>query len=359
MSHLSKLSFLALAGAGALLASSPATALTQDEISLYTGADRQQVLEEGSKKENALVWYCTMRVDEGCRPITAAFIKKYPHVKADYISAESEEILQRTMAERRANSVRADVALASIADGFKAPGLAQAFKSPQMAGFDPQMMDPDGYWISTRTTWMGFAWNTQKISSADAPHKWDDLINPKYKSKMFWASSAGQGAPRVITQIRVMYGEDKAMDYLKKLQANDIRTAPGAVGAQIAGITTGEYPIIIGMGPHQVSPLKANGQPLDADNPDPAIAKSSAMAVIKGAPHPYTAILFADFILSQQGQQAISDAGYNPTRLDVKPNPDNAWFQPNLNGKKEILLPGDKENAYNEKSSEIYRDMFR
>ena len=147
---------------------------------------RQQVLEEGSKKENALVWYCTMRVDEGCRPITAAFMKKYPHVKADYISAESEEILQRTMAEKRANSIRADVALASIADGFKAPGLAQAFKSPQMSGFDPQMMDPDGYWISTRTTWMGFVgcWRATRACSWAIPalirywHCWTNTPRP-------------------------------------------------------------------------------------------------------------------------------------------------------------------------------------
>lgn len=343
----------------AFVGAAPAAAATQDEISNYTKPDRQQMLEEGAKKEGAMVWYCSLRVDVGCRPVQDAFMKKYPFIKADHVAGQAEQIMQRSLAEARAKNVHVDVMTSSIADNLVGTDIPQKFTTPEAAAFDPQMIDKNGMWAQIRNTWNGIAWNTTRISSAEAPQNWEDLINPKYKDKLFWQSGLAQGAPRVITHFRLMWGEDKALEFMKKLQANNVRTAPGDAGAMVVGLLSGEYTIMVGQPIHQIAPDKVKGAPVDGTNPDPALAKSSAMALLKGAPHPHAAMLFVDFILSEDGQKELGKAGYNPTRKGVSPLPENAWFQPNLNGKREIALPTNEDEKMYPKSLEYYQTMFR
>ena len=342
-----------------VIAASSAAALTQDEISNLTGANRQSTLEDGAKKEGGLSYYCTLRVDSGCRPLTAAFQKKYPFLKTEYVSLASEGILQRALAESRAKSVHVDVMLASVADSLKGTGIPQKFSSPEFAAYDPRLIDPNGMWVSFRTSWNGIAWNTNLIKQGEGPQTWEALADPKYKGKLFWASGSASGAPRVITHFRAMWGDDKTIEFLKKLQAQDVRTAPGNSGAVMAGITAGEFPIMIGHPIDQVATDMLTGAPVGGVNPDPALARTSALALLAGAPHPHAAMLFIDYILSKEGQQVVSDIGYNPTRPGVNLNPDLQWLRPDINGKKEILLPTETENQMNDKSVEIYQSMFR
>ena len=57
-----------------------------------------------------------------------------------------------SLAEARANNVKADVMMASVADSLQGTGIPQKFWSPEFAAFDPQVIDPEGYWVSWRTT---------------------------------------------------------------------------------------------------------------------------------------------------------------------------------------------------------------
>ena len=166
--------FVALALAWA----APAAALTKQEIALLPDAGRQAILEQGAKSEGALVWYSTMPTDSASRPITNLFMKKYPFLKAEFVSAASEEIVQRSQAEFRARSVRVDIMTASVADSLGKTGLIQKFRSPETAKLPAQYVDPEGFWVSIRTIWTGVGWNTKRVSAADAPKTWEDLANP-------------------------------------------------------------------------------------------------------------------------------------------------------------------------------------
>ncbi len=50
--------------------------VTVAELPLYNGADRQQILEEGAKKEGTLLLYTSGIVNQSVRPVTDAFQKK-------------------------------------------------------------------------------------------------------------------------------------------------------------------------------------------------------------------------------------------------------------------------------------------
>lgn len=62
-----------LFSAAAGLFSSPAKALTQDEVSNLSGPEREKILIEGARKEGKMLWYTSMIVDQAVRPMVAGF----------------------------------------------------------------------------------------------------------------------------------------------------------------------------------------------------------------------------------------------------------------------------------------------
>src|SRR5437016_493745 len=79
---------VAVIAAAAVLCSPVAHGLTTDEILNYKGPDRQRVLEEGARREGTVVIYSGMIVNQLLRPLTEAFEKKYPFIKARYLRAD-------------------------------------------------------------------------------------------------------------------------------------------------------------------------------------------------------------------------------------------------------------------------------
>src|SRR5205823_4356610 len=77
------------------------------DIYLYQGADREQRLVEGAKKEGQVVFYSTMTVQDG-RALAAAFERRYG-VKVTHWRASAEKIVQRALMETRSGRYDADV----------------------------------------------------------------------------------------------------------------------------------------------------------------------------------------------------------------------------------------------------------
>ena len=163
----------------------------------------------------------------------------------------------------------------------------------------------------------------------------------------------------MITHFRMLYGEEKAMDFLTKLRANDIRTVAGDAGSWVVGILSGEYPIFVGQPVGQIAPDKAKGAPVDGINPTPAATRTSAMAVMAGAPHPYAAMLFTDFILSVPGQELLVASQHSPTRPGVPVPEGDKWFTPTSTNQRELVLTTVKEAEMHPRSQELYQQMFR
>ena len=262
----------------------------------------------------------------------------------------------RAIAEYRAKNVQVDLIAASTADSFKGTNVTQKFFSPHLADYPKNYIDPDGRWISWRSTYNAIAWNTNLVK--EGPQTWESLADPKFKGKLYWSDSNGSGAPDVITRFRVMMGEEGALTFLKRLQAQDIRTAPGDVGVVHAGLLAGEYPIVIGHPAQQIAISKEKGAPISGVQPEPTMTRSSAIAVLSEPPHPYAAMLLLDFLLSKDdGQRVLSELSYIPAHPKAVIAESLRWIMPN--GKKELVLPTDVENGMAEKSTNLYREMFR
>src|SRR3954452_15473981 len=134
----------------AIMATPPtgaAYAQSAEDILLYRGADREQKLIEGAKKEGQVVIYAAMIVNQAMRPIAEKFGKKYPFLKLTYWRADSEDIVQKASAEVRANNLVADV-IEGTGAGEQAvqAGIVQPYFTPVLASYPEMYRDPNAMW---------------------------------------------------------------------------------------------------------------------------------------------------------------------------------------------------------------------
>jgi ABC-type Fe3+ transport system substrate-binding protein len=343
-----------------VLWSQPGLALTQDEIAKLKEPERQKVLEAEARKEGEVAVYSANILDQVGQPIIDGFEKKYPYLKVRYTRLDTGDIMQRLLAETRAKSVRADVVVGDIAAAMKKAGLAQSFNSPLLAEYPDNYVDPDHTWVAVRSSWQGIAWNTKQVSDAEAPRTWEAALDPKWKGKLVWSSTLETGAPRLIGHLRATWGEEKAMDYLHKLRAQEIRTVAGSIRTVLDQIIAGEFAVGLSMAMHHIAISKAKGAPVDGVSPEPVLTKTGTMHYVKGAPHPSAGMLYFDYMLTKDGGQLVyRDAQYNPAHPGLSPLPEMRWIQPKLNGKKEFVMSQDIENEMTRTSNDIYRQIFR
>jgi iron(III) transport system substrate-binding protein len=64
--------------------------------------------------------------------------------------------------------------------------------------------------------------------------------------------------------------------------------------------------------------LKRKGGPIEWVAVEPIIVRPQAIGVAKNAPHPNAALLFADFVLSPDGQSLLESMGRSPVSTKIK-----------------------------------------
>jgi iron(III) transport system substrate-binding protein len=344
-----------------VLTATGASAQSSDDILTYTGPDRTQRLIEGAKRERQVTYYSAMIVNQALRPLTAAFQKKYPFIKMSYWRGDSEDIHTRITAEMRANKLVADVVEGTgIGELAVKAGIAQPAWSPQIAGIPELRRDPRQLWAPTRMSYFGIAYNTRLVPAGAAPKTYEDLLDPKWKGKMAWPALTPIGAPLFITNLRLAWGEDKALAYLRKLRTqNIINFGAGNPRTLVDRVIAGEYPIAVQIFAHHPLISAGKGAPVAAQLLPPVASASGSIVIPKGSRHPHTALLLRDFLLSKEGQEILAAAEYLPVRADVEPVPQIAPIVPSKAGVDENFVTPENLNAYTESSAKIVEDLFR
>lgn len=343
------------------LCAGSASAQNPNDILHYKGADRQQKLIEGARKEGQVVLYSSMIVNQGVRPIADKFSKKYPFVKISYWRADSEDVAQKLSAEVRANNVIADVfegtGLGELAVGAN---LTQAYSTPAIDAYPATLRDPAGMWTPTRLSYFSIAYNTRLVPENKTPKTYEDLLDPQWKGKISWRIGSATGTPLFITNLRLAWGEEKARAYFEKLKEQKlVNFGSGSARTLVDRVIAGEYPIALNIFAHHPLISRAKGAPVNSQLFDPTPSTAATMGVVKGAKHPYAALLLIDYILSKEGQEILRGADYFPADPAVAPMPMLAPVVPRLAGVPENFIGPDKLIKYTESSEEIYRQLFR
>src|SRR5258707_6891425 len=157
---------------------------TAADVGLYSGRDRLSKLVEGAKKEKELNLYTSAQSDD-MGALVAAYEKKYG-VTVNVWRASSEKVLQRAVAEARANRNTVDIVETNgpEMESLHREKVLQLVKSPHHADLIAPAIRPHGEWVGTRLNVFVQAYNTQAVRKQDLPKTWEDLLDPKWKGKL-------------------------------------------------------------------------------------------------------------------------------------------------------------------------------
>ena len=291
--------------AGTALAQHPAT---------FEGPDRDARLLAGAKKEGELVIYTSAQADD-IGLVAKAFEQKYG-VKVTMWRASSEKVLQRALAEAKANRHAVDLAETNgpELEMLHRESLAQAVKSPHLADIIPAAKQPHGEWVGTRLNVFALAYNTKAVKKDELPKSYDDLAQPRWKGRLGIEADDTEWLAGVLQQI----GEQKGIELFRDIvQKNGISVRRGHTLLTNL-VASGEVPLALTVYNYKAEQLKNQGAPIDWFAIGRAVARPNGAAVMKRAPHPHAAVLFYDFELSEEGQRILAKRDFVPTNRKVE-----------------------------------------
>jgi len=336
-----------LAGASMVLiagALSAAQARTVEEIINYRGADRQQMLIEGAKKEGQVLWYSSVTAKYVLEPMKKAFQKKYPFIKYRYFRATSRKVNQKVFSEMRAGVLAADVISGS---GTTTPlikaGVPIPFYSPAMEAFPKEYLHPQNLYLPTRFSYFSFTYNTKEIKPADVPKSYDDLLDPKWRGKMGWnVTSNSSGSAIMIINMLTTRGRPATEKYLEALAKQNIQSLSGSGRSVVNKVARGAIQIGLGTFAHHGIISASKGAPVKSVPLDPVPGVVATIMVAKSVKNPHAAMLLIDFYVGKEGQTLLKQQKYLPARPDIAPLKVLQKISPKYVGMKENFVSPDK-----------------
>ncbi len=285
---------------------------TPKDLYLYRGADREQRLIEGAKKEGTLVLYSTTTVKDAA-VITAAFEKKYG-IKATHWRAGQDKLVQRVIQESRAGRYEVDMIETDAAhmEMLHREQLLEEFDSPSFKHLPPVAFPKHRRYVASRFAFFVMAYNTKLVPPDQVPDSYGDLLDPKWKGKLCIEATDIEWFASVVKAM----GEEKGLAYFRKLAAQkpEMRQSHILVAELVAA---GEIPIVLTAYNNNVETLKKKGAPVEWKPLPPTFGRTTSIGLHKRAPHPHAALLFADFLLSDEGQGIIKDLNRVPVSTTV------------------------------------------
>ncbi|HEY7167964.1 MAG TPA: extracellular solute-binding protein [Candidatus Binatia bacterium] len=274
------------------------------DLANYRGADREEMLKAGARKEGKLVWYTTLTAH---RDIANVFESRYPGIKVETYRTGSTDLLRRIMTEAQTRRNFADLVettpptLMVMRDNK----LLMPYFSPHLSAYPAdakEEADKDRvYWTTDRESIVGLGYNKNMIRAADVPKNFTDMAKPDYKSKI--AISGDATGIRMIGAMLRAKGEE----YVKQLRALEIKMHMISGGAMHELMAAGEMPLSLSIFRNHVLAGKAKGAPTEWVPMDLSPTNAGGVALPAASNNPHAALLFAEFLLSPEGQKIFEE----------------------------------------------------
>jgi len=275
-------------------------------------ADEWNKVVAAAKAEGKVTFYSGLVGSPSTRAIAAAFEKEYG-IPADALDLRISEIRERMRAEQVAGRVIGDVLTTSynvttsieMNEGYLQPLKPFPNKARIRAG--SRVDNPSGTQAPAYMLKYGILTNTRLVAPADEPKSWADLSDPKWTGKILADDprALGGGFNAFVAQ-----HDRLGVEFLKKLAdqklvfSRDLRESERRVAR-------GEYPVYAPFLFNDFSSLR--GLPIKAIVPTEGVAYVQFVAsMIKNAPHPNAALLFINFLLSDEAQVILANEGLGP-----------------------------------------------
>jgi iron(III) transport system substrate-binding protein len=301
--------------AGATLAA-PAVLRADDNTAYF--AD----LYDKAKKEGELTWYIAHWRVEIAERVAKKFSEVYPGIKCNVVRATGQVIYQRLSQDIKAKVANCDVFSSTDLGQYvslKAAKQLMPFVPKNLADCSPLIakFDPDAAYTITDANTTVMCYNGDLVKADEAPKKWTDLIDPKWRNQVAVAHPGFSGAMGGwVLSMTNLYG----WEFFEKLKANRPHIGR-SLGDPPVTVASGERKVGIATGASAFG-FAARGTSLKGVYPeDGAIIGFAPTGIPAATVHPNAAKLFVEFLLSRESA-AITQSEYTvPVRNDVTPAP--------------------------------------
>lgn len=258
---------------------------------------------DGAAREDGAVILGTWREGE-FTAMTAAFKERYPAIKLKYNRAGTGARGIRVLVALREGRVTADV-LTSIADSYsqfkKAKALAGLRDLPGFKNLAKENVAEDGTWIAHKLSFRCMAYNTAKVSKADLPKTWDDLLTlPRWRGGALAVSNHPNSWLLALWAAKgEKWGEAftrKLFDVVQPQQRKEGMMA--ATGLTVAG----EFLANIPAPERRVETYADKGAPVSYHCPEPVPITISQIVMLDKALNRNAARIFINWLVSREGQ---------------------------------------------------------
>lgn len=253
-----------------------------------------------------------------------AFEAKNPKVDVRWLDMGSQDVYDRIKSE--AANPQADVWFGgpqTILGRAAREGHLAPFRPTWADAIPPESRGPDDLFFASYRTAPVLVYNSKAVTEADAPHDWDDLLDPRWKGKILMRDPLASGTLRTVfgmvlsRSVEETGSPERGFAWLRRLdaQTKEYLQQPALMiekmNRQEGLVTIWELTDLLWQR-KRGSPLAflfpASGTPVIDDS----------LGLVKGARHPEEAKAFIEFVGSPEGQAlAARDAFRLPARTDM------------------------------------------
>jgi iron(III) transport system substrate-binding protein len=267
-----------------------------------TSADSAfQAVIDKAKQEGSVTIYSSQGTDQ-LNDVAKRFQAKYG-VKVEVLRDVDANLEAKLNVEHDSKKGIADVAAISDTAFVNDKGKAGYFVAPAGPDFNNPAYDKakninaTGSFVTSSAVFT-IGWNTSSLPSGIKSYS--DLLDPKLKGKL------GVPDPAVSPSVVDFYfylQEQNGADFVQKLAAQKPQIFPSVLTAA-QNLTSGQISAATAV--QALVDEKTTGAPVDFTVPSPAWGARFWTSVTAVAPHPNAAQLLADYLVTQDGQEAIA-----------------------------------------------------
>ncbi len=265
--------------------------------------------------------------------VKETFGAQFPDIDLSFINGTSDQVQERFLNEKRAGLNNADV----VSLGGIAP-FEQINEEGYLAQFTPEdadlfSYDPNGFIPGLAYGFadinMGVCYNPTKLSDEEVEllQTYEGWTDPRFEGRAAIVSPDGYGYRRGLTN---WVYENSALGepWLRQIAKLDPTVFPNA-NAAAPQVIAGEYDVLFNSLTLMAARAADDGAPLRCAAPSPTPTYPFSAGLVKDAPNSAAGQLFINWLLSENGQQAVQDTfAYNARREGFDaPVIDEEWWQ--------------------------------
>ena len=273
-----------------------------------------ELYKKALKEGGTLNFYGTL-AQINAEKILPVFEKRFPGLRINHIDSTNDKLVARAITEARGGKTIADVLQVNLSEAIQAHDqkLLLELNIPEAREYPEGMKG--SFWVASDLDIYTAGWNTDLVKKDEEPKQFDDFADPKWKNRLI-------GEPK---DIEILIGlarykfksDEKAISLMKKIAANNPEFHRGH--SQLAELLiAGQSAACFTCYSHHFPRRIQKGAPLNYMLTE-GVAGIGSITVLKNAPHPNTALLFARWITSREGQKVMAAGGRTTAHPNVEP----------------------------------------